>query len=105
MPLKMKIQLTIETEGGEAFKGRVFRGFSVAEASRSRQDHAFAAYWDIATYFSEPEGGDVLPERSVSMDGGGHYPHATLEQTASGGLGVMEPGHGTGAIVCVEHRQ
>jgi uncharacterized BrkB/YihY/UPF0761 family membrane protein len=36
------------------------------------QDRSVAAYWDIATPTSKPEGRDVLPERSVSMDRGGH---------------------------------
>ena len=62
-----------------AFKGRVFRGFSVGETSGSRQDHSVAAYGDIATYFSEPERGDVLPAGSVSMDGGGYQAPPTLE--------------------------
>ena len=64
------------------------------------QDRSIAAYWDIVIHTSKLEGGDVLPEGSVSMDGSGHYPHAAFEQTASRGLGVMESGDGVGPVMC-----
>jgi hypothetical protein len=41
-----------------------------------------------------------VPERSGSMDGGGHYPPAPVEPTASGGVSVREPGDGAGALGC-----
>jgi hypothetical protein len=43
------------------------------------QDGSITAYWDIVTHTRKLEGDNVLPEGSVSMDGGGHYPHAALE--------------------------
>jgi len=36
------------------------------------------------------------------MDGGGHYPHATVEQTASGGVSIVESGDGAGPLVCID---
>jgi hypothetical protein len=72
---------------------------------RAWQDRSTTAYWDIVTCFSESERDDVLPEGSVSMDGGGHYPHAAVEQTASGSVGFMESGNGAGALVCLVGRQ
>src|SRR6516165_2044735 len=81
------------------------KGGEAMELRRVWQDGFRPAYWDIATYFSELERGDVLPQGSVSMDGSGHYPHATLEQTTSGGVGVMEHGHGIGAVVWAERRE
>ena len=36
------------------------------------------------------------------MDGSGHYPHAALKQTASGGVGVMECGNGVRPVVCAD---
>src|SRR4029450_5425616 len=54
-------------------------------------------YCDI---FRESEGGHVLPTGSVSMGGGGHQAHATLKQTPSRGVSVMECGHGVRPVVC-----
>ena len=53
---------------GVGFCGRHSRG----EPERVWQDRSIAAYWDIVTHSSKPEGGDVLPQSSVSMDRRGH---------------------------------
>src|SRR4051812_7192492 len=39
------------------------------------------------------------------MDGSRHYPHAPLEQTASGGIGVMEFRDGVSALLCSDCRE
>lgn len=57
------------------------------------------------TYFSEPEGSAVLPERSVSMDGGRDQAPAAPEQTASDSVGVMECRDGARALVCADGGQ
>src|SRR5215210_4789402 len=72
------------------------------ERGQAWQDDATTAYWDLATYFSEPEGRDVLPLGSGSMDGRGHYPQAARKQTASGGVSVMECGQGVRPVMCAE---
>ena len=72
---------------------------------RAWQDEATTAYWDIATHSREPEGRDVLPTSSVSMDGSRHYPPAALEQTPSDRVSLMESGDGAGPVVCAERRQ
>ena len=75
------------------------------KSERAWQDRSTPAYWDIATYFSEPEERDVLPQSSVSMDRGGHYPHGALEQTARGGVSVMECGQGVRPVVRIDRGQ
>jgi hypothetical protein len=54
------------------FKGRVLKVFQQKgrRAGMARQlSNGILGYY---AYFSEPEEGDVLPERSVSMDRRGH---------------------------------
>lgn len=47
-------------------------GHGRQELGRVWQDRSTPAYWDRVTYYSESEGGDVLPDGSVSMDSRGH---------------------------------
>src|SRR5215203_6161123 len=91
-----------EPTGGELSGVGFWKCSDRVERGQAWQDDATTAYWDIATYFSEPEGRDVLPPGSVSMDGRGHYPHAALKQTASGGVSVMECGHGVRPVMCAD---
>jgi hypothetical protein len=63
------------------------------------------AYWDIATHSRKPEGADVLPTSSLSVDRSRHYPHAPVEQTPSDGVGVVECGDGGGPVVRPERGQ
>src|SRR5574341_1588825 len=60
------------------------------------------AYWDIATHSRKPEGADVLPACSLSVDPCDHHAPAPVEQTPSAGVGVVESGDGIGAVVCAE---
>src|SRR5262245_38884137 len=63
------------------------------------------AYWDIATHSRKPEGADVLPARSLSVDRGGHHSLAPFEQTPSDGVGLVECGDGVGPLVRPERGQ
>src|SRR5215510_1511424 len=51
------------------------------------------------------EDSDVLPPPCHRMDNGHPGPLAPLEQTASHRLGPVEPGDGTGSLLCVDRRQ
>src|SRR5687767_13953746 len=57
------------------------------------------AYWDLATHSRKPEGAHVLPARSLSVDRGDHHALAAVEQTPSGGVGLVESGEGVGAVL------
>src|SRR5262245_55624017 len=63
------------------------------------------AYWDIATHSRKPEGADVLPTCSLSVDRRDHHAPASVEQTPSPGAGVVEFGDGLGAVRCAERGQ
>src|SRR5437660_12787238 len=64
-----------------------------------------ASYGQLRLPYTPKEDTDVLPPPCDRMDSDDPDPLAQLEQTASYGLGAVEPGPGAGPLLCVYGRQ
>jgi len=74
-----------------SFRGRISRELQGAgtEGGLARR-LGRRAYWDMITHSRQPEGVEVLPTSSLSVDGRDNHAHAALEQTASAGVDVVK---------------
>src|SRR6266436_5581095 len=64
-----------------------------------------ASYGQLRLSHTPKEDTDVLPPPCDRMDHDHPGPPAPFDQAASHGLGPVEPGDGTGPLLCVDGRQ